>query len=159
MKALLAALSLFFLCVVVIGTAQASWAYNENGGFGIYQPEGWESRIEGRSMTLEGPATDSDQSSIFLGSDWSSKAKDLEQLKALVTEETGEKNPESVTVSGLPGFRAGNSESGSLYVLRIPENFLVVSYELRGSLSQIEEGKVMLGSIEVRTRPNEGIAE
>jgi|GEM_PF-5111784 len=151
MKALLAVLSLFF----VSANVQASWLYNDNGGFGIYQPEGWSSSIEGRSSSLLGPNTDSAQSTIFLGSDWSSKARSIEQLRSFVTEETGDKNPEPIFISNLPGFRAGNAEKGSLYVLRIPENFIVVNYELRGSREQIVEGKVMLGSIEVRTKDNE----
>jgi hypothetical protein len=154
MKALLSA-ALLMSSFLTPQTALASWLYNENGGFGIYQPEGWSSRIEGRSTSLSGPSTDSAQSSIFLGSDWSAEADTLEHLKALVIEKTGDANPEAIGVSGLQGFRAGSAENGALYLLRIPQNFIVVEFELRGSEDQVREGKVMLGSIEIRTRPNE----
>jgi hypothetical protein len=131
--------------------ALASWHYNEDGGFGIYQPEGWRVEHEGRSSRLTGPENDVAQSEIFLGSDWQTPVTSLEKLRAYVSAETGEA-PEATTVSGLEGFRAGTPLRGSVYLLRAPENVIVVRYELRGSSDQVEEGRTMLSSIEIRTR-------
>lgn len=133
--------------------AFASWHYNENAGFGIYQPEGWSATIEGRSSRLGGPVTDTSQSEIFLGSDWVSPAvKDSDSLAAHMRNETGLGNLVPVTVSELPGFRAGTATDGSIYVLRVPGNVIVIDYNLRGSRGQLEEAETMLGSIEIRTR-------
>lgn len=129
-----------------------SWFFNRDGGFGIYQPEGWTAKHSGRSSTLLGPSKDVAQSEIFLGSDWNGAAKDIESLKAVVAKETGELEMHEILVSGLRGLAVGSEEDGSFYVLRIPENFIVVHFHLRGSIDQIDEGRTMLGSIEIRTR-------
>ncbi|MGZ3649856.1 MAG: hypothetical protein ACXVB9_01810 [Bdellovibrionota bacterium] len=147
-------MKILFLLFGLIPALAGSWHYNENGGFGIYQPEGWSVQDEGRSTRLTGPERDSAQSDFFLGSDWVSKVKIPEDLRGYVQEETGSRSVESITVSGLPGFRAGTAEHGSYYLLRIPENVIVVQYDLRGSRDQIDEGLTMISSVEVRTRPN-----
>src|SRR4051812_1237969 len=103
MKTIFAATLSLFLSL----PALASWHYNEDGGFGIYQPEGWSVRHEGRSSRLEGPESDSAQSEIFLGSDWISKVKTQEQLRSYVQSESGNTEIETISVSGLEGFRAG----------------------------------------------------
>lgn len=151
MTKLLSTLSLLFS--LSASPALASWHYNENAGFGIYQPEGWSATIEGRSSRLGGPVTDTSQSEIFLGSDWVSlNVNDTESLKAHMEEETGLTHLVALTVSGLPGFRGGNDADGSIYVLRVPGNVIVIDYNLRGSREQLDEGGTMLGSIEIRTR-------
>lgn len=147
MKALL-------LALLVASPAHASWHYNEDGGFGIYQPEGWEVQHEGRSSRLTGPESDVAQSEIFLGSDWTSRVRSPEDLERYAREESGSRKVEPITVSDLPGYRYGTPEHGGYFLLRLPENVIVVRYELRGSPSQIEEGSTMIGSIEVRTKPN-----
>lgn len=136
-------------------SAHASWYYNEDGGFGIYQPEGWTVTHNGRSSTLNGPAADRAQSRIFLGSDWQSRVVDLPSLEAHAKAVSGDPHPRPVTISGLQGFRAGNARHGAIYLLRIRENVIVVNFDLKGSAAQIEEGRTMLGSIEVRTKGNE----
>ncbi len=145
---------LFTLCFSI--NADASWLYNENAGFGIYQPEGWTSSSEGRSTTLSGPLHDSAQSEIFLGSDWSSRVRSLEELRAYAIRETGDKSPRAIKISGLDGFATGKEKAGAYFVLRSPENFIVVEFDLKGSSEQLEEGETMLGSIDIRTRGNEG---
>lgn len=142
--------ALFLLLLTI--PAQASWHYNENGGFGIYQPEGWQSSILGRSSTLTGPETDRAQSEIFLGSDWVSKVENTSKLEAYVKKETGDASPRPIEISGLAGFQAGKGPKGAIYLLRIPGNVIVVRYELKGSKAQIDEGETMLSSIEVRTK-------
>lgn len=145
-------LLLLLLLPLLPPAAHASWHYNENGGFGIYQPEGWTSEIDGRSSRLGGPVTDTSQSEIFLGSDWVSNVADQASLAAHMREETGFSDLRPVEVSGLAGFRAGDGTDGSIYVLRMPGNVIVVDYNLRGSRDQLDEGETMLGSIEIRTR-------
>lgn len=148
----IACLSLLFSLLSFSPAAHASWHYNENAGFGIYQPEGWSVKVEGRSSLLRGPLTDTSQSEIFLGSDWAGQVSDLAALEAHVKRETGDTTLEPVSVSELPGFRSGSPERGALHVLRAPGNIIVVEYDLRGSAPQIEEAATMLGSIEIRTR-------
>ena len=128
-----------------------SWYFNQDGGFGIYQPEGWSVAHRDRSSTIVGPEMDSAQSEIFMGSDWNGHAQSLEDLKMILLEETGLSDFREVQVSGLSGFAVGTPENGAMYIFRVPENFIVVRYELRGSNDQIEEGKTMLSSIEIRT--------
>lgn len=141
------------LALALTSPALASWHYNENAGFGIYQPEGWSATIEGRSSRLGGPVTDTSQSEIFLGSDWvSSSVKDADSLKKHMEEETGLHDLRPLTVSDLPAFRGGSNTDGSIYVLRVPGNVIVVDFNLRGSRDQLGEGETMLGSIEIRTR-------
>lgn len=147
MKLLVAALALF-----VSSPALAHWHYNEHAGFGIYQPEGWEARVEGRSSRLTGPATDHAQSALFLGSDWVSSVKDEASLARYAHEQAAGRAVAPHAVSELPGFRVGDEEHGAYFVLRQPENVIVVEYDLRGSRAQIDEGQTMLGSIEIRTR-------
>lgn len=132
--------------------AHASWHYNENAGFGIYQPEGWSAKAEGRSSRLRGPLSDISQSEIFLGSDWAGQVNDLAALEAHVKSETGDTSLEPIAVSGLPGFRSGGPARGALHVLRAPGNIIVVEFNLLGSPAQIDEAATMLGSIEIRTR-------
>lgn len=143
------------LLLLVSLSAHASWYYNEDGGFGIYQPEGWTVSHNGRSSTLTGPATDRAQSQIFLGSDWQSKVVDLPSLEAYVKKISGDQHPRPVSVSELSGFQAGGKRHGSIYLLRIRQNVIVVNFDLKGSADQIDEGQTMLGSIEIRTKGNE----
>lgn len=143
------ALILLFLAL----PAHASWYYNADGGFGIYQPEGWNVSHNGRSSTLTGPVEDTAQSRIFLGSDWVSHIDSPAALEAYVRAESGDKHPRAVTISDLPGFAVGSVAKGAIYLLRINENVIVIQYQLRGSKDQVGEGKTMIGSVEVRTRP------
>jgi hypothetical protein len=148
----IACISLLFALISFTPAAQASWHYNENAGFGIYHPEGWSAKTEGRSSLLRGPLTDTSQSEIFLGSDWAAQVKDLGALEAFVKRETGDTSLEPVAISERPGFRSGSLKRGALHVLRAPGNIIVVEYDLRGSPAQIEEAATMLDSIEIRTR-------
>jgi hypothetical protein len=144
-----------FLLLLLSLAAHASWYYNEDGGFGIYQPEGWAVAHNGRSSTLTGPVSDRAQSWIFLGSDWQSRAVDLPALEAYVKAVSGDPHPRPITISELPGFRAGTARKGSIYLLRVPTNVIEVKFDLKGSADQLDEGRTMLGSIEVRTKGNE----
>lgn len=135
-------------------SAHASWHFNENGGFGIYQPEGWSARVKGRSSRLLGPAKDFARSDLFLGSDWVDSVVSLPDLERYVREQ----NPHAlrpVRISGLDGFRVGTEEEGVIYLLRSPKNVIVIEFHLRGSAPQREEGKIMLTSISVRIKPIE----
>lgn len=135
--------------------ALASWHYNDNGGFGIYEPTGWTDEVNGRSSQLTGPEHDSAQSSFFLGSDWQNSVQTLDDLKRFALEDSGATRATPITISGLSGFRTGTAEHGNYYVLRIPTNVIEVTYELKGSAAQKAEGKTMLSSIEIRTKGNE----
>jgi hypothetical protein len=146
---------LFLLSMLFAHPAHASWHYNENSGIGIYQPEGWSVKVEGRSAILTGPSEDKAQSQIFLGSDWVSKVDSVTALKEYVQKETGDKSPRPIQISELPGFQTGSANNGSIHLLRINQNVIVIQYQLKGSTDQIDEGKTMLGSIEVRTKGNE----
>jgi hypothetical protein len=128
-----------------------SWYFNQNGGFGIYQPDGWTLQEEGRSATLAGPSRDADQSSIFIGSDWNLKTNSLEDLRARLQKDNPVAVIEPVTVSDLEGFRVGTETHGELHILREPTNIIVVEYDLKGSSDQISEGQEALSSIEIRT--------
>jgi hypothetical protein len=143
------------LTLILSLSAHASWHYNENAGFGIYEPEGWTDHVNGRSSELTGPASDSAQSSLFLGSDWQISVQDLANLKKFALEDSGATSATPITISELSGFRTGTAEHGAYYVLRIATNVIEVKYDLRGSAAQKTEGKTMLGSIEIRTKGNE----
>ena len=135
--------------------ALASWHYNENAGFGIYEPEGWREFTQGRSSRLTGPESDSAQSEIFLGSDWQSSVKTLQDLEKFALSDSAAKRAIPIMTSGLRRYRVGTAQEGACYVLRIPENVIEVSYSLRGSDAQKSEGRKMLSTIEIRTRGNE----
>src|SRR5688500_13720970 len=105
---------LFLLSVLLCVQAQASWHYNANSGIGIYQPEGWSARVEGRSALLKGPEEGSAQSEIFLGSDWQSQVGTVAELKEYVKAETGAWNPRALEISGLSGFQTGNALKGAI---------------------------------------------
>ncbi|MGE3260693.1 MAG: hypothetical protein AB7K68_02830 [Bacteriovoracia bacterium] len=146
-------MKLLFVLLAAL-SVQASWYYNEDGGFGIYRPEGWSVQHNGRSSVLHGPVTDKAQSEIFLGSDWVSRVDSVEALEKYVVGEAKDQHPRAVEISGLPGFRAGTAAKGAIYLLRIKENVIVIQYRLRGSPDQIAEGKTMLSSVEIRTKPS-----
>lgn len=143
------------LAILLSLPAFASWHYNEDAGFGIYEPEGWSVDHEGRSSRLTGPANDSAQSEIFLGSDWQSAVKTADDLQQFALSDSGASRATPITISGLAGYRVGTAEEGAYYVLRIPENVIEITYDLRGSKAQKSEGKTMLSSIEIRTKGNE----
>jgi hypothetical protein len=145
-------MKIFFFAILLPLSAHASWLYNENGGFGIYRPEGWTASIDGRSSQLRGPESDSDQSEIFLGSDWVSGVRTLSDLRKFAVKDSGTSKLFPYSNSGLLGYRAGDSEHGALYVLRIPENVIEVKFQLRGSRAQIDEGETMVSSLEIRTK-------
>lgn len=148
---------LILLCIgLLLSTpALAHWHFNEDGGFGIYQPEGWRIRPNGRSSRLLGPEKDSAQSEIFLGSDWVSRIASLDDLARHVRAETGATELGAATISGLQGYQVGSKTSGAIYLLRVQNNVIVVEYSLRGSPEQIEEGETILSSIDIKTKPIE----
>jgi hypothetical protein len=136
-----------------------SWNYNRNGGFGIYQPLGWQIAQDGRSTELKGPSNDpennpSGASVIFLASDWNNSVHELSDLRPIVLAEEGVE-PEAISVSALQGYRVGDEHSGAYYLFREPTNFIVVRFQLQGSEAQVQEGKMSLSSIEIRTKANE----
>jgi hypothetical protein len=135
--------------------AHASWHYNENGGFGIYEPTGWTDSVNGRSSQLTGPEHDTAQSSFFLGSDWQSSVQTLDDLKKFALEDSGATTATPITISELHGFRTGTALHGNYYVLRIATNVIEISYDIKGSKAQREEANTMLSSIEIRTKGNE----
>lgn len=137
------------LWAMALPAAHASWHYNENGGFGLYQPEGWSVKVEGRSSELLGPPSEPARTKIFLGSDWMGGITTLAKLESRLRR--NELAPVATALAGLAGFRVGNERAGSFYLLRGPENVIVIHFQIRGSLSQREEGREALGSIEVRT--------
>ncbi len=145
---------LLLLAFIIAPTAFASWDYNENGGFGIYLPDGWSSTENGRSTQLTGPTADSAQSKIFLGSDWVSHVNTIDDLENYVRTQVKNASPTKVQNSGLDGFSVGNELVGKMFFLRQAENVIVVEYQLRGSSDQKDEGKTALGSIEIRTKGN-----
>jgi hypothetical protein len=154
------AAAFFSTLVLLAPTAKAgSWYYNENGGFGIYVPEGWSSTENGRSAEINGPRKDVSQSRIFMGSDWvpKEKAKDVLSLKLYMQNELGLGHLSPTSISGLDGFSYGDSQSGGTYLLRVPSNVIVIEYDLRGSADQVDEGKTALSSIEIRTKPIESL--
>ena len=133
--------------------AQASsWYYNENGGLGIEQPEGWTVHENGRSARLVGPANDSAQSEIFFGSDWISGVKTDADLKAYLQKENPKAQLEPLTISDRAGYKFGSSKKGQIYILRLPENVIVLEYTLRGSKDQVDEGTEAISSFDIRTQ-------
>ena len=132
--------------------ALATFAYNDAGGFGLYQPEGWRVVNEGRSMRVTGPAGDTAVSEIFAGSDWPGRVPDRETLRALVMREAGGRAVSEIEISELPGFAfARGPNAGNWYLLREPGNVIVLRYDLRGSAAQVEEGREILDSFAIRT--------
>ena len=150
-------MKLLFTLLALLSTDLAfagSWYFNVNGGFGIYQPEGWEIKENGRSGLLKGPRSDTHQSEIFLGSDWNSRVVDQISLKAFAeTSSSQEANP--ISAFQLNGFKIGNELDGSFYLLRAPENIIIIEYHIRGSAEQIAEGKTALSSIEIKLKEME----
>lgn len=145
----------FALALLVLAPAAAagfSFHYNENGGFGLYRPEGWGARDEGRSSRLTGPRQDFAQTEIFAGSDWVGRVHDGPGLLAYVREQSGGAPVEPIEVSGLAGyaFRKG-ADQGYWYLLRGDQNVIVLEYTLRGSSAQRREAAEVLGSFEIRT--------
>ena len=144
-----------FILIIVLLTSQpafaGSWRYNPNAGFGIYQPEGWHLTQEGRSSRIRGPDNDFAQSEIFIGSDWQSEIKTLEHLKNYVLRKESSP-PQVLLLSGLNGFKTGSDIQGKYFLLREPQNIIVVEFELRGSKEQMEEGMTSLSSIEIRRK-------
>jgi hypothetical protein len=141
-----------FSITALSSPAFASWYYNQNGGFGIYQPEGWSVVESGRSARMTGPVTDTAQTDIFLGSDWKSSVKTLGDLKTWLQRTYPGVQLTTIQISKLNGYRVGSEVDGAYYVLRLPENVIVVEYHLRGSDQQVDEGTTCLSSIEVRTK-------
>jgi hypothetical protein len=141
----------FFVSIL----AEASWFYNFDAGIGIYKPEGWPGKHNGRSTQLTGPTKDFDQSQFFLGSDWVNKINNTDELAAHMRQETTFQNLSPITISGLSGFAAGTSQDGAIYLMRIKENVIVIRYQIRGSIAQMQEAQTMLESIEIRTKPYE----
>ena len=132
----------------------SSWSYNDNGGFGIEQPDGWEVSIQGRSSELTGPVQDFAQTKIFLGSDWVTGIRSISDLEKYVKKQAGSNSVRKVQNSGLEGFQFGTSIKGRFFYLRQAQNLIVVTYQLRGSSDQIQEGQIALDSIEIRTQGN-----
>jgi len=147
------------LCIIwglfVAISAQASWLYNFDGGFGIYLPDGWSGLHNGRSTQISGPAKDFAQSQFFLGSDWVNKINNIDDLAEHMRLETTFTNLSPITISGLSGFTAGSLQNGAIYLLRTKGNVIVIRYQIRGSTPQIQEAQTMLESIEIRTKPYE----
>lgn len=143
---------LILSCFFVFSTkAHASWIFNHDGGFGIYQPEGWISKHNGRSTQVFGPKTDFAQSIFFLGSDWNSKIQTAADLKRNIETQCGCKS-QSLQISGLSAFQIGHTTRGQIYVFRAPENFIYIEFDIRGSQPQVEDARLMISSIQVRTR-------
>lgn len=152
----LTAITLLAVLSSVVTTAHAStprsWSYNDDAGFGIYQPEGWRIVRNGRSSKLLGPLSDSAQTEIFIGSDWRSKIRSLEDLRQFAMKEYNDPKPRAIQIAGLDGFEVGMRNNGARLVLRQPENFIVVTYHLKGSSEQIAEAELALTSIDIRTK-------
>ncbi len=129
-----------------------SWYYNENGGFGIYHPDGWIIQENGRSAVLSGPEHDTAKSQVFLGSDWQSTVKTTQDLKAYLESHFAGHMLHAVTISNIEGFQFGDSVDGDIYLLRIPENIIEIDFSLRGSEAQVSEGQTALSSIDIRTK-------
>ncbi len=144
-------LLLLLFCSAPLEALAGSWHYNDNAGFGIYVPEGWNARMDGRRSVITGPTNDWQQSSIEIGSDWRFQVKSLEDLRDELERETS-LSPRYSPVSGLEGFRVGSEIEGAVRILRIPKNVIIIDFFLRGSTAQIEEGQLALTSIEIRTR-------
>lgn len=127
-----------------------SWHYNDYGGFGFLEPEGWRAEQNGRSSRLRGPETDTDRSELFVASDWQSEIRNLSELEAKIRRsEAG--NPEPFQLSGLEGFRLGSGGEGKYFLLRQAKNVILVEFVLRGSKAQREEGALVLSSLAIRT--------
>lgn len=148
----------FFLAVLASALAFAvlpavaafSFHYNENGGFGFYQPEGWRARVNGRRSELKGPLTDFGQSEIAVGSDWVARVHSLEDLRAFAEDSAG--GPLlGFRVGGLEGFKVEGNNRGAWFLLREDQNVIEVEFKLRGSAAQREEARLILDSIEIRT--------
>jgi hypothetical protein len=132
--------------------ALASWYYNRNAGFGVYQPENWRVIEHDRAAQLIGPENDFAQTEIFLGSDWDGKVRNLDELKSWVYKNTRFTNPRAYRISDLSGFQVGDTDEGAIFILRVPTNIIVIEYSMRGSAAQRNEGHTALSSIEIRTK-------
>jgi hypothetical protein len=155
MKTLKQSLSLFVagaLTSLSLATFASSWYYNQNGGFGIRQPDGWSVTESGRSARLTGPETDVEQSEIFMGSDWKSSVKTLADLKTWLNRTYPGVQTKPIRISKLDGYRIGNDLDGAYFILRAPENVIVMEFHLRGSEAQIDEGTSCVSSFDIRTR-------
>jgi len=129
-----------------------SFHYNENGGFGFYQPEGWRVEIAGRSSRLTGPEREAERSEIFAGSDWIAKVHSLPNLRAFVAAAWPGAEIRSVQVGEVAGYEAKTGPGrGARYYFREDQNVVELFYALRGSAAQRAEGEEALGSFQIRT--------
>lgn len=139
------------LSFLASGAHAGSWIYNRNSGIGIYQPEGWRTGQQGRLTELRGPDTDIAQSLILVGSDWDSKVHNLNDLKIFMTKTTGFANLTPIKISGLSGFQGGHRQNGARFVLRQEQNIIELTWSLRGTEPQIQEGLTSISSVDVRS--------
>jgi hypothetical protein len=146
----------FLACALALwalpSLAGFSFHYNENGGFGFYQPEGWRVFVNGRSSRLSGPAKEESQSEIFAGSDWVGSVHSLADLKVYVEKEAEGIRLSELRVGELNGFSAATgANEGRWFLFRSDQNVIVLNFALRGSPAQVEEGRTILSSFEIRT--------
>ena len=147
-KILIVVLMLFSLNLL------ADWHYNQDGGFGFYQPDGWTLEQDNRISYLTGPSKDTKQSKFLIGSDWIASVQTLDELRAEVKSKYADLKITKVILSDLPGFQVVYKKYTEIYLLRQPENVMLIRYLLQGSKQQREEGKVVLSSIEISTQKN-----
>lgn len=140
---------IFLFCFSV----QASWYFNENAGFGFYQPDSWTLIENGRSSRLLGPEKDVKRSELFMGSDWIIGVNTLSDLAAYLKKEFKASDLQPVRFSELDGFAFKLRKKTEIYLLRKAENIIVIEYILQGSDAQISEGEVVISSIEIKTKP------
>ena len=132
--------------------AAFSWHYNQHGGFGLYRPEGWALEETDRRVRITGPAKERSRSEITAGSDYQARVRSLPELEAYAKQEAAGLFVVPRENSGLAGYGfEGPDGRGAVFFLREPKNVIELRYVLRGSPAQVEEGREILSSLEIRT--------
>ena len=144
--------SLFLVVMLFSLNLLADWHYNQDGGFGFYQPDGWTVQQDNRISYLTGPVKDSKQSKFLIGSDWISNIHTIDDLRTEVKSKYPNLNMTAVTVSEISGFKVVYKKYTEIYLLRQPENVMLIRYLMQGSKQQQDEGKEVISSIEISTQ-------
>jgi hypothetical protein len=136
--------------------SQATEYYNKGAGFGYWYPGSWTSTENGRSAILSGSEFDQYKSEIFIGDNWDFSVTDIPSLKNLLIKKYGNNTLlKEAGFSTLKGFLIGNEIDGEYYLFRENNNYVYLSFSLKGSGFQLEQAQAILKSIYIRNDPYE----
>lgn len=139
---------LISLCSLV---ATAEWHQNVEGGFGFEVPEGWSVEQDDKLSFLDGPGKGVAQSHLLMGTDWIGNLHNLKDLKKELQGKYPKLKLKAVSISGVSGFEVQvKNNYTEVYMLREPTIVMLLRYVIRGSASQLSDGRKVLASIKIQ---------